>query len=64
MCCVYSVLIIKSRIGISETSSMVFGYQVLFRKAHLSLSVRFDHIKINAWATAALTSMPRTGTIL
>lgn len=60
----YSVLIINSGISISETSSMVFGYQVLFRKAHLDLSIHFNRIKMNAWAVAALTSMPRTDTSL
>lgn len=51
--CVHSTLIIKSGISISETCSMAFGYEVLFRKACLSLCIHFNHIKINTWAAAA-----------
>lgn len=38
MCFVHRVLIINSGIRISKTSRMVFGCQVLFRKAHLNFS--------------------------
>lgn len=39
MCFVHRVLIINSGIRISKTSGMVFGCQVLFRKAHLNFSL-------------------------
>lgn len=60
--CVYSALIISSGISISETSSTAFGYEVLFRKACLSLCIHFNHIKINTWAAAAWMTVASTGT--